>query len=152
MITVKDEMVSRFLAWKLPENFNPDGGITFEPIGSKGTTAEFKREPSGTNLFDFKQAKAMLEHVLENEIPQVKVATGERLDEVIKLREGLTVKVFVSYFSNRFDGTTGWGWSVLDTDKEPQDENDIHAMETSIKQADPAILVAAIQNWKVMGA
>jgi hypothetical protein len=58
-------MVERFLAWKLPQNFNPDGGISFEPIGSRGTQYEFKREPSGTNLLDGTQAKAMVLHMLE---------------------------------------------------------------------------------------
>lgn len=53
-------MVERFLGWKLPENFNPDGGISFEPLGNKETIHEFKREPSGTNLLDYEQAKAMV--------------------------------------------------------------------------------------------
>ncbi len=59
-----DEMINRFLGWKLPKNFNPDGGISFEPLGNKGTPHEYKREPSGTNLLDWVQAKEMLEFVL----------------------------------------------------------------------------------------
>lgn len=58
-------MVERFLSWKLPESFKPDGGIGFEPIGNPGTLYEFKREPTGTNLFDYQQAKAMVQHMLE---------------------------------------------------------------------------------------
>lgn len=58
-------MVEQFLRWKLPENFNPDGGITFESIGNKGTTWEFKRDPSGTNLLNYDQAKAMVLHMLD---------------------------------------------------------------------------------------
>lgn len=59
-----DFMVGRFLAWKLPENFNPDNGITFEPLMNKGTPQEMKRDPSGTNLFDYMQAQAMVRHML----------------------------------------------------------------------------------------
>lgn len=65
---VTNEMIDRFLAYKLPDNFNPDGGITFEPLGNKGTPREYKHEPSGTNLLDWQQAKDMLEYVLK-EIP-----------------------------------------------------------------------------------
>lgn len=58
------QMVDRFLGWRLPENFWPDGGITFEPMGNKGTIYEYKMRPSGTNLFDAKQAEAMVRHIL----------------------------------------------------------------------------------------
>lgn len=59
-------MVDRFLAWRLPEHFNPDGGISFKkwhshfsPLGMQ------KHEPVGTNLFDAQQAEAMIRHMLE---------------------------------------------------------------------------------------
>lgn len=51
---VTDEMVNRFLAWKLPADFNPDGGVSKRD----GAT------PVGTNLLTAVQARAMLEHVL----------------------------------------------------------------------------------------
>lgn len=57
-------MVQRFLQWKLPANFSPDGGITFEPVASKGTLYEFRREPTGTNLFTAEQVNAMIRHML----------------------------------------------------------------------------------------
>lgn len=57
-------MVSRFLGWQLPEDFRPDGGISFEPLLNKGSQYESKREPSGTNLFDATQATAMVRHML----------------------------------------------------------------------------------------
>lgn len=53
-------MVDRFLGWKLPEAFNPDNGISFEPIAGKDGPYPFQREPSGTNLFDATQADAMV--------------------------------------------------------------------------------------------
>jgi len=60
-----EHMTQRFLGWKLPKNFNPDNGISFDPIGSKGTPAEYVREPSGTNLFDYVQAKEMIRHMVD---------------------------------------------------------------------------------------
>ena len=48
-------MVDRFLCWKLPSNFSPDGGIGFKA----GFT------PSGTNLFDATQAEAMVRYMVE---------------------------------------------------------------------------------------
>jgi hypothetical protein len=57
-------MVDRFLSWRLPENFYPDAGITFDAIGNRGTSYEFTREPSGTNLFDAVQAEAMVRHMM----------------------------------------------------------------------------------------
>jgi hypothetical protein len=59
-----DAITSRFLQWKLPENFNPDGGITFERDYNQNTPWPAKHEPVGTNLFTFEQAKAMFEYVL----------------------------------------------------------------------------------------
>lgn len=50
--------VSRFLSWQLPNSFAPDGGIRFD--GSLSP-----HWPTGTNLFSFDQAEAMLRHVLD---------------------------------------------------------------------------------------
>lgn len=58
-------MVGRFLGWKLPENFRPDGGISFEANYNQNTAWPAKHEPSGTNLFDATQADAMVRHMLE---------------------------------------------------------------------------------------
>jgi hypothetical protein len=57
-------MVSRFLGWKLPENFSPDGGISFQPMANFGTDSAFKRAPVGTNLLTATQAEAMVRHML----------------------------------------------------------------------------------------
>lgn len=59
-----EEMTNRFLSYKLPSDLNPDGGLSFEPVGNKGTPYEFKREPYGTNLLDYNQAKAMVLHMV----------------------------------------------------------------------------------------
>lgn len=58
-------MVDRFLGWKLPENFNPDGGISFERVRNKNTPWPRKNEPTGTNLLDADQAEAMVRYMVE---------------------------------------------------------------------------------------
>lgn len=59
-------MTNRFLAWKLPETFNPDGGIRFEKIAGANGPHPFKNEPSGTNLFGYTEAEAMVRHMIED--------------------------------------------------------------------------------------
>ncbi len=58
-------MVNRFLYWKLPENFNPDAGISFKKTYNEHTPHPMKHEPVGTNLFDANQAHAMVRHMVE---------------------------------------------------------------------------------------
>ena len=58
-------MVNRFLSWKLPEDFHPDGGISFKPMFNEHTAHPSRHEPSGTNLFHIGQAEAMVRHMLE---------------------------------------------------------------------------------------
>lgn len=62
-------MVSRFLAWKLPEHFRPDAGISFKREFNEHTAHPMKHEPFGTNLFDATQADAMVRHMLDG-LPQ----------------------------------------------------------------------------------
>lgn len=52
------EMVDRFLAWKVPQDFSPDCGISFKPVNHPNCW------PIGTNLLNADQAKAMLLHVV----------------------------------------------------------------------------------------
>ena len=67
-------MVDRFLSWKLPNNFNPDAGISFKASFNEHTAHPSKREPSGTNLFDATQADAMVRYMIDgmppNQSPQ----------------------------------------------------------------------------------
>lgn len=58
-------MVDRFLAWKLPENFSPDAGISFKAEFNEGTEWPMKHQPHGTNLFDATQAEAMIRHLTD---------------------------------------------------------------------------------------
>jgi hypothetical protein len=57
-------MVNRFLDWKLPENFNPDGGISFKKMFNEHKAHPMKHEPYGTNLLDAVQADAMIRHLI----------------------------------------------------------------------------------------
>lgn len=59
-------MVDRFLAWKLPEDFHPDSGISFKREFNEHTPWPMKHEPSGTNLFNADQAGAMVRYMVEN--------------------------------------------------------------------------------------
>jgi hypothetical protein len=59
------QVVNRFLAWKLPESFNPDGGIVFNPVANAGTQYEYRYQPVGTNLLDANQAEAMVRHIFD---------------------------------------------------------------------------------------
>ena len=57
-IAITEQMVGRFLCWPLPADFAPDGGISFTRSPHVGMS------PTGTNLLNFGQAKAMLEHCI----------------------------------------------------------------------------------------
>ena len=56
-------LVDRFLGWRLPENFNPDAGISFKATYNESTAHPAKHSPCGTNLFDATQADAMVRHM-----------------------------------------------------------------------------------------
>lgn len=58
-------MVDRFLEWRLPENFNPDAGISFKPNFNEHTAYPTKHEPVGTNLFDATQAEEMVRYLID---------------------------------------------------------------------------------------
>lgn len=55
-------MLDRFLAWRLPNDFRPDNGISYaRPNYAPNVDAT----PTGTNLFDAAQALAMIRHMVE---------------------------------------------------------------------------------------
>lgn len=59
-------MIDRFLSWRLPDDFRPDGGVQFDPDGATKLDPRNRRyEPSGTNLLNYAQAKAMVLHMLD---------------------------------------------------------------------------------------
>lgn len=84
-------MVDRFLCWDLPEDFNPDGGISFEPEYNKEVMARegkppMRHEPCGTNLFDAIQAKAMVLHMLEG-LPTALPSLPSDIDGLVEENE-----------------------------------------------------------------
>jgi hypothetical protein len=77
-------MVSRFLGWKLPATFAPDGGISFEPEFNKEWNAKQgkppqRHEPVGTNVFSAVEAEAMIRHMLEG-LPGATAAENVDID------------------------------------------------------------------------
>lgn len=80
-------MVDRFLMWKLPEHFSPDNGISFERIAGANGPHPFKREPSGTNLFDATQANTMVRYMLEG-LPPEKASLEDLLRMTVPVGPG----------------------------------------------------------------
>jgi len=87
-----DVAVERFLSWKLPEDFNPDAGISFEPeynveyMASQGKPP-MRHEPVGTNLFDATQTREMVEHIFP-QLPDCSVLL-EALKEIREIYAGM---------------------------------------------------------------
>ena len=65
--------VNRFLGWRLPADFSPDGGIGFQ----KGTVV-----PIGTHLFTAQQAEEMFKYVLQEAFADQNTANAERIREL----------------------------------------------------------------------
>lgn len=72
-------MVDRFLGWRLPENFNPDGGISFKKTFNDHMPTPMKHEPTGTNVFDAEQATAMVRHMLQGYQPPEAAVPARRI-------------------------------------------------------------------------
>ncbi len=76
------QAVERFLGWRLPQDFAPDCGISFD--GRKDDEwNKNKTWPTGTNLFTAEQAKQMLEYVLSA------IPTAEPAEKRLLTREQL---------------------------------------------------------------
>jgi hypothetical protein len=73
-------MVNRFLAWRLPEDFNPDGGIVFEKVFNEQTAHPMKHTPVGTNLLDAAQADAMVRHMIDGMPEDASAEDGDERD------------------------------------------------------------------------
>lgn len=78
-------MVDRFLSWKLPADFGPDAGISFDPKYEHDSP----HWPSGTNLLHAGQAEEMLQHVVGG--APVLPALGLLTFCVLVLKNGFTV-------------------------------------------------------------
>jgi hypothetical protein len=56
-------MTERFLSWRLPENFNPDGGVS---VKRPNYAPDVPWHLTGTNLFDYEQTKAMVRYMVDD--------------------------------------------------------------------------------------
>jgi len=90
-------MTERFLTWKLPMLFAPDGGITFEHFRNVGTPYEARNEPTGTNLLHAGQAEAMIRHLVAGLPEAAPSSPGDgwvMVPKAIEDRERLLDEVF----------------------------------------------------------
>ena len=71
-----DAMVNKFLAWRLPDDFYPDAGISFTPVTDPQWTHD--SWPVGTNLLTADQARAMFKHVYTAPHPDARDAAIAR--------------------------------------------------------------------------
>jgi hypothetical protein len=99
-------MVQRFLGWRLPEAFNPDGGISFKKTFNEHTAHPMKHEPTGTNLFDAQQAEQMVRYLIEG-LPRVSPSRvrEETIEECGWVIEHYTSPAYEPLY------WTGSGWS-----------------------------------------
>lgn len=90
-------MVSRFLGWKLPQNFSPDGGISFKKTFNDHLPTPMKNESTGTNVFDADQALGMVRYMIEG-LPKEKtmaprkIYTPEELVERHRIQNAAAMK------------------------------------------------------------
>ena len=92
--TVPDELVTRFLCWKLPKGFAPDGGIVFDKHQNHHFT------PTGTNLFTADQAKQMFEYLLEGEPVALQIRTDNKEVLVNLLKDKAELIEYAKYLKN----------------------------------------------------
>lgn len=81
-------MVNRFLGWRLPENFNPDAGISFKPTFNDHLPVPMKHEPTGTNLFDAQQAEAMVRYMIEG-LPRPPMRQGRGMINPLVMQQSV---------------------------------------------------------------
>lgn len=79
-------MSQRFLQWRLPENFNPDGGISFKPEFNEHTSHPMRHQPVGTNLFDATQTEAMVRYMIDG-CAALRSAPDILLDQIAAIRD-----------------------------------------------------------------
>ena len=120
-MTNVDKIVNRFLGWKLPKDFAPDGGISFKresdyehPVFGRSVY-----EPVGTHLFTTDQAKAMFEYCLQGLAEPVKqepVAHYKDAPHTIYLQTGCDDPEDCECSFNEWGDTTWCADQIHDTD------------------------------------
>lgn len=100
-------MVDRFLAWKLPPDFSPDDGISFEPtFNDHMPGGPVRRNPCGTNLLDARQAEAMVRHMLAGSVDDGPLSQYdvERLETVARICDAKALHVEASILRDVVSG------------------------------------------------
>ena len=92
-------MTERFLQWKLPEDFNPDGGISFSPTYNDG---RMKHNPVGTNLLSHNQATEMVRFMCEGLPPAAAMRALEEIAAERRRQVEANVKMTKEEFCRRF--------------------------------------------------
>jgi hypothetical protein len=89
-------MADRFLGWKLPADFNPDGGVSIkQPFGAPW--------PIGTNLFTARQAVEMVRYLAEG-LPR---PTPDRTDDVGEMVERVARAIAHRFSGGKSDNPNG---------------------------------------------
>lgn len=94
---VMNEIVNRFLQWKLPKDFMPDAGISFEPEFNKESMARYgkppmRNEPVGTNLLTAIQAEEMVRYILGSTLKEAEQRVTEEWMNKYETDVDLTAK------------------------------------------------------------
>lgn len=110
-------MAERFLTWKLPSPWHPDGGITFEPIGNAGTPHEYKRDPTGTNLFDYTQALAMVRHMAKG-LPPLARSGSDEDRAIVSTAQRLAARMGGEFVEHEASGVVDSGGQTESAPKE----------------------------------
>lgn len=95
-------MVNRFLGWKLPKDFAPDAGISFDPTYNKWMDNPPRWEPVGTNLFTATQAEAMVRYMLEG-LPDLEQRVAADMASLAKDAEIERLKKDVGTYGRHYD-------------------------------------------------
>lgn len=111
-------MTDRFLGWKLPDNFRPDGGVLFDPDGAKKLDPRNLRyAPYGTNLLDATQAAEMVRYMLEG-LPADDEAQAEqdvglwvysRIEALIDAKPGTPEAIELKYLAAAVESIEEYG-------------------------------------------
>ncbi len=96
-------MVERFLQWKLPEDFLPDGGISFKSEFNEHTAHPMKHEPTGTNLLTAAQAEAMIRFITDEFNPAVNIQKIADDIQALKLHPAPQGEYNAGYHDARYD-------------------------------------------------
>jgi hypothetical protein len=83
--TLAAKLANAFLGWKLPKDFSPDCGISFQKAPERPDLNQWEYEPTGTNLFTSAQARAMFEYCLSAPEASADTDLNPTLEECIQI-------------------------------------------------------------------